>query len=183
MEFDLWDELMAIESRIDDLLRAFLGSRGRNRFSALPTGLRQPFLPATGVFGSDGDLTVRLELPGVAPAKDVAVTVEQGDLVVRGEHKRKEEVKEEDFYRMEASYGAFERRIPLAAGVQDEDIKAEYRDGVLKILVCGAHGLGAREAEGQDHPDHGRQGGQGGLRTREGGANDRQGWRAYRRGV
>jgi HSP20 family protein len=137
MEFDLWDELMAMERRMDDLFRAFLGSRARTWFPALPAGLRQPFLPATDVYASNGNLAVRLELPGVDPASEVTVTIEEGDLVIRGERKRKEEIKEADFYRMEASYGAFERRIPIPEGMQDKDVKAEYKDGVLEILVPG----------------------------------------------
>jgi HSP20 family protein len=138
MEFDLWEELMAMERRMDDLFRGVLAPHARTRFRALPSGFDQPFLPATDVYGSDGDLTIRLELPGVDPAGDVTVAIEEGDLVVRGERRRKEEVKEEDFYRMEASYGAFERRIPLPEGVDDKDVKAEYKDGVLEILVPGA---------------------------------------------
>jgi HSP20 family protein len=96
------------------------------------------FLPATDVYARDGDLVVRLELPGVEPAKDVAVTIEDGYLVVRGERRRSDEIKEHDIYRMEVSYGAFERRIALPEGVQDKEITAEYTDGVLEIVVPGA---------------------------------------------
>jgi HSP20 family protein len=147
MEFDLWDELMAMERRLDNLFRPFLGSRGRTWFVELPVGLRQPFLPATDVYETDGNLAVRVELPGMDPAKDVSVTIEEGNLVVRGERKRSEEFKEEDFYRMEASYGTFERRIPLPEGVQDENIKAEYKDGILHIVVPGVRAALEREAK------------------------------------
>jgi HSP20 family protein len=137
MEFDLWDELMAMERRMDALFRGFLGTRARPWYPVLPTGFRQPFLPAADVYATDRDLIVRLELPGVDPAQDVTVTVEDGVLIVRGERKRHEEIKEEDYYRMESSYGAFERHVPLPEGYEEKAIKAEYRDGVLEIVVPG----------------------------------------------
>ena len=147
MEFDLWDELFAMERRMDDLWGGFTRPRGRTWFLTLPAGVRQPFLPATDIYEADGNLAVRMELPGVDPAKDVSVSIEEGNLVVRGERKRSEELKEEDYYRMETSYGTFERRIPIPEGVQDEAIKAEYKDGILHIVVPGVRAALEQEAK------------------------------------
>lgn len=135
MQIELWDEMAALERRMDELFRTFLGPRARLTFPALPVRLRRPFVPAIDVFSRGKDLVVRMELPGIDPVKDVAVTVEEDELVIRGERKRKEEVKEEHYYRMEASYGAFERHIPIPEGVDEGKIKAEYADGVLEVVV------------------------------------------------
>ncbi len=138
MQIELWDEMAALERRMDELFRTFLGPRARLTFPALPMRLRRPFVPAIDVFSRGMDLVVRMELPGIDPVKDVAVTMEEDELVIRGERKRREEVKEEHYYRMEASYGAFERHIPIPEGVDEGKIKAEYVDGVLEVVVPAA---------------------------------------------
>lgn len=135
---EVWDEIAAMERRMDDLFRMFIGPRARLFYPALPEGLRRPFIPTTDVFARGKDLVVRLELPGIDPEKDMSVTVEAGELVIRGERKQKEEVKEEHYYRMEASYGAFERQIAVPEGIDENKIVAEYRDGVLEVVVPAA---------------------------------------------
>ena len=132
---DIWDEMISMERRVDDLFRALLGSKARTAFPALPQGLHRPFAPASDVFARNGDLVIDLELPGVDPAKDVTVSIEDGDLVVRGERKQTKEVKEEDYYRMETSFGSFERHLPVPEGTKEEDVKAEYKNGVLEIVL------------------------------------------------
>lgn len=135
---DVWDDVRALERRFDDLARMFLGPRSWVTFPALPAGIRRPFIPCTDVFVRDGDLVVRAELPGVDPDKDVEVTLAEGQLIIKGERKRAEEIKEDDYYRAEASYGSFERHVPVPEGTKDTDIRAEYRDGVLEVVVPGA---------------------------------------------
>lgn len=132
---DIWDEMRAMERRLDDFFRTFAGPRGWLTFPAIPRGLRRPFIPATDVFARNGDLMVRAELPGVDPEKDIALTLEKGELVVKGQRKRAEEIEEESYYRAEASYGAFERRVPVPEGTTEKDIEARYEDGVLEVTV------------------------------------------------
>jgi HSP20 family protein len=82
----------------------------------------------------DGNtLVVRAELPGVDPEKDVDVTVTDGVLTIRGERQEKKEHKDKDSYRSEFRYGSFVRRIPLPSGVQQDDVTASYKDGVLEV--------------------------------------------------
>jgi HSP20 family protein len=135
---DIWDEMRAIERRMDDLARTFLGPRSGITFPTLPAGVRRPFIPATDVFTRNGDMVVRAELPGIDPEKDVHITLVEGELVVRGERKRTEEIKEENYYRAEASYGAFERRVPVRPEITDKDIHAAYDKGVLEVVIRGA---------------------------------------------
>lgn len=135
---DVWDDMMAMQRRIDDLFRTYLGPRARVTFPALPEGLQRPFVPVCDVFAREGDLVVKVELPGIDPEKDVRVTVEDDVLIVHGERRTRHEVNEEDYYRMESAYGAFERRLPLPEGVDEDKIAGNYTDGVLEIVVPGA---------------------------------------------
>jgi HSP20 family protein len=135
---DVWDEFMALQRRMDDLFRTYLGPRARATFPALPEGFRRPFVPVCDVFGREGDLVVHLEVPGIDPEKDVKIQIEDDVLVIRGERSTKKEVDEKDYYRMESAYGSFERRLPIPEGVKEDEIVATYAEGVLEIVLPGA---------------------------------------------
>ena len=133
--FEFWDEIATMDRRLHDIVRRVLGTRARLAVPALPLFVRRPFLPATDVYAKDGDLIVRLELPGIDPERDVKVTVDGDDLVIRGERRQEEEVEEGAYYMMEATYGAFERHVPIPEGVDEDAIGAEYANGVLQVTV------------------------------------------------
>ncbi len=90
--------------------------------------------PSADVYEKDGNLVVTAELPGV-DRDDISVAVENGDLVIQGERRSDEEVDEDNYYRMERFSGSFYRRFALPEGVNEDDISAEYRDGVLQVRI------------------------------------------------
>lgn len=109
-------------------------------FGPHPRSLLRPaqsltaWAPRMDVFEKDGSLVVKADLPGVKK-EDVQVTLERGDLLIQGERKTESEVKEEDYYRCERSYGSFYRRLPLPAEVKADQIEASFTDGVLEVRV------------------------------------------------
>jgi HSP20 family protein len=132
---DFWDEIAAIERRMDDVVRGFLGTRARIASPAIGQFAQKPFVPRMDVLARDDDLVVKLELPGIDPEKDVSVEVREGMLFIVGERRHEKEIKEEAYYRMEASYGTFERQIAIPEGVDESRISAAYADGVLEVVV------------------------------------------------
>ena len=96
--------------------------------TAATTGGAALWTPRVDVFEKNGDLVVKAELPG-ARKEDIEVTLDQGDLVIRGQKKAETEVKEENYYRMEQSYGSFYRRLALPFETTAEQIKATYAEG------------------------------------------------------
>jgi HSP20 family protein len=86
-------------------------------------------------FVEDKTLVVRAELPGIDPEKDVDISVVDGSLVIRAEKEQKSEKTEKDSYRSEFHYGSFVRAIALPSGVDEAQIAASYRDGVLEVRV------------------------------------------------
>jgi HSP20 family protein len=103
--------------------------------AAMPeSNLPRRWAPTADVVESDDAIVITAELPGVKD-EDVEITVEEGVLRIAGERRLQEEVKEDHAYRLERSYGAFERRFPLPPGVREEDITAGIAYGVLKITV------------------------------------------------
>ena len=132
-QLDIWSDMMALERRFDDFVRELLGPRARMSFPPLPSGFRRPFIPSTDVYTHNGETVIKLDLPGIDAEKDLDVRITGDELVVSGKREHKEEVSEDDYYRMETSYGAFERRFPLCEKVREADVHATYKDGVLEI--------------------------------------------------
>jgi len=92
------------------------------------------YVPRIDVYEKNGNIVIKADLPGTKP-EDVDVNVEGGDLIIRGERKAEKEVKEEDYYRMERTYGGFYRRQPLPEGITPDKIQATFANGVLEVTV------------------------------------------------
>jgi len=102
------------------------------------------FWPQVDVTETDKEVKVCAEIPGV-DAKDIDVSVENGTLTIKGEKKYEQEEKEKGQYRMERSYGSFERAIPLPAEVDESKAKAEFKKGVLRLTLPKRPGAQSRK--------------------------------------
>jgi len=90
--------------------------------------------PAVDIYEHEGNIVLTAELPGVDP-KNVDVRVENNVLTLRGERRWSDEVKRESYHRVERSYGTFTRSFTLPNVVDTEKIKADFRDGMLKLVL------------------------------------------------
>lgn len=80
----------------------------------------------------EGRYEVRAEIPGVDPAKDIDITVHEGQLTIKAERSEKK-----DFDgRSEFAYGSFVRTVSLPAGANEDDVKATYDKGILTVSVA-----------------------------------------------
>jgi HSP20 family protein len=91
--------------------------------------------PQVDMFERNGNLIVQAELPGVKK-DDVKVEIVGNQLTIEGERKEETEEKSEGFYRNERSYGSFYRMLPLPEGINTENAKATFNDGVLEISMA-----------------------------------------------
>ncbi|MFR9801039.1 Hsp20/alpha crystallin family protein [Pseudonocardia sp. RS010] len=114
----------------------------RRAFGPSPVRVPRPesgFTPAADVTRDGDDALVSLEVPGLDPATDVHVDVEEGRLVVHGE-RRDERSEENDGRRFrEVRYGSFRRSFGLPRHVTADTVSATYEAGVLKVRVAGAY--------------------------------------------
>jgi HSP20 family protein len=78
-----------------------------------------------------GRYEVRAEIPGIDPAKDVDITVRDGQLTIKAERSEKKEFDG----RSEFSYGSSVRTVSLPVGADEDDIKATYDKGILTVSV------------------------------------------------
>ena len=92
------------------------------------------FSPKIDVVDSEKEISIKAELPGM-DEKDIEVSLSRDILTVRGEKKEEKEDKGKDYYRMERSNGSFSRSIPLPAEVDESNIKASFKKGVLSITL------------------------------------------------
>jgi HSP20 family protein len=91
-------------------------------------------MPAAEVAESEGEVTVKLEIPGVD--KDhLELTVADDELTVRGETRKETEEKKKSYYRQEIRYGSFQRTVPLPVEVDGAKASAELKNGVLKVTL------------------------------------------------
>ena len=90
--------------------------------------------PPVDIYETENDIVLKAELPGVDP-KDVEVRVEDSTLYLKGERKFEKEVKDENYHRVERSYGSFARSFSLPNSINAEKVKAEYKDGLLTLTL------------------------------------------------
>jgi len=90
--------------------------------------------------------TVKVELPGI-DKKDVKVTVQDNVLMIQGEKKQEIESKDENYHRVERSFGSFARSFRLPSLVKADKIDATYKDGVLTITLPKSEEAKAKEIE------------------------------------
>jgi HSP20 family protein len=131
---DPWDMLETLREDMERLWGQFwpLPMIRPERRPAATTGTA--WTPRLDVFEKNGNLVVKAELPGVTK-DDIKVNLVQDGLEIHGERKTESEVKEEDYYRMERSYGSFYRRLPLGFDIKADKIKATFTDGVLEVTI------------------------------------------------
>ena len=88
--------------------------------------------PAVDIYETPNELVVKADLPDVNE-KDIDIRVENNLLTIRGERKFEKSVSEENYLRVERTYGAFSRSFSLPNTVNPEAIQAEYKNGVLTV--------------------------------------------------
>ena len=125
-----FSEIDEMERRMSEIFeRPFLPSIWRR----LPVE-QMVWAPAIDVFEKGDKFIVKAEVPGIKE-DDIHVSVEGDMLNIKGEKKTESEVKEEDYYRSERSYGSFFRSIALPSTVDAGKIEADYDNGVLEITI------------------------------------------------
>jgi len=123
-------ELEEMERRFNDIFsRSYLPSIWRR----IPVEERG-WVPAMEVFEKEDKFVVKAELPGMKQ-EDIDVSVVGDTLTIKGERKAESEIKEEDYYCCERSYGSFYRSVALPSNVDAKKIGADYEDGILEVSL------------------------------------------------
>lgn len=92
------------------------------------------FVPAVDLAEDNDTVTIKAEVPGLRK-EDIKIKVRNGILTLSGEKKFQEEKREDNYYRIERSYGSFARSFTLPSSVDPDGIKANMKDGVLELVI------------------------------------------------
>ncbi len=127
-----WDPFRDLNLLQDRMNRLFEDAN-RNWKSDEPASTTT-WSPAVDIFETESEIVVKPEVPGM-DRKDITLNLENNVLTLRGERRFLKETKEENYHRIERSYGGFSRAFSIPVTVDDEKIRADYQDGVLKIVL------------------------------------------------
>ncbi|MFO1190106.1 MAG: Hsp20/alpha crystallin family protein [Alphaproteobacteria bacterium] len=140
---DLWQPFTQLRHEIDRLFDDFWGGSRRGMmprlfdFEPLAKGFKGAVgfvQPKVDVAETDMNYEITAELPGL-DEKDVDVSLSDGVLTIRGEKKTEAEEKKKDYYRVERSYGSFQRSFALPDSINEDKITATFEKGVLKLTL------------------------------------------------
>jgi HSP20 family protein len=122
-------DLLTTQREFDRLFKeAFSPMSGETEVST------RSWAPPVDIYETEDAIVLKAELPGIDP-KDVEVRVEDNTLYLKGERNYEKEVKEQNYHRIERSYGSFARSFTLPNSISAEKVKAEYKDGLLTLTM------------------------------------------------
>jgi len=133
MELIRWNpmrDMFGMNHRMNRLMNDFfLPAQTVNR-----EGTLWDWNPKVDIYDEEDQIVLKAELPGV-DKEHIEVDVKDKVLTVKGERSLDNEIKEDSYYRRERSFGKFERSFTLPMNVNIGDIKAAYKDGLLKVEI------------------------------------------------
>ena len=104
------------------------------------------WMPLTDIVENKDSYTLKLDIPGV-DKKDVKISYSNGELQISGERKEEKEEKDSKYHRVERSFGKYYRSFRLPEKIKDDQIKAEFKNGSLNILIPKADEVKPKEIE------------------------------------
>jgi HSP20 family protein len=91
-------------------------------------------LPSVEMDETAEEIHLKLEVPGLE-AKDLDIEVSENSVSIAGERKEESKTEEKGIVRSEFHYGKFERIIPLTTRIKNDQVKAEYKNGILTLTL------------------------------------------------
>jgi len=129
IRWDPYRDLVTLRDRMNRLFEDVSGPRSEEK-----DVLGSSWAPSVDIYENENEVVLAAEIPGV-DEKDVEIKVEDNNLTLRGERKFEKETKEENYHRIERSYGSFFRSFALPSYIDQDRIEAEHENGVLKIRM------------------------------------------------
>lgn len=127
VRYNPWQEMNAIQRQLNRLFEETI-IPAKSEVKAFTR------VPAAEIFETEDAIHLKLELPGIE-AKDLDVQVTENAVAISGERKSENKTEENGLTRTEFHYGKFQRVIPLNARIQNTNVTAEYKDGILNLTL------------------------------------------------
>ena len=123
-----WAPFSELASLHNEMSRFMNGLEGNGRTS-------QSWIPTADVWETETEVVYAFDLPGI-PEEKISVELDANALTVSADREREETVEDGRYFRFERRFGTFTRTIGLPRGVTEEQIRAEYKNGVLELHVA-----------------------------------------------
>src|SRR5574342_490108 len=134
VKWDPFRDLISIQDRMNKLFEQTPSrSRGEEGIAA------STWTPAVDIYETAETIVMKAELPGLT-RDDLDIQIRENTLTLRGERRFARDVHEENYLRIERAYGSFQRSFTLPTTIQQEKIRAVFKDGVLELTLPKAEG-------------------------------------------
>ncbi len=143
VRWDPWTTLPSLQERINRIFEEAFPKSSTVKDEAFAIA---DWRPLVDTYEENGAIVIKAEIPGVKK-EDVSIDIKDNVLTLKGERSHEAEIKEENYYRRERSYGKFHRAFTLPDAVDPNRIDASYKDGVLKITIPKAEEPTAKKIE------------------------------------
>lgn len=132
-------DLMSIQERVNKLFDDIMEKEEDG-------SIRNTWSPQVDIYETDDEFVVKAELPEVR-RDDIEIKIEDNVLTIRGERKFQKDKKGNNYHRVERKYGLFRRSFRLPAEVNQEEIGADLKDGILKVVLKKRPEAGSKRIE------------------------------------
>lgn len=129
IRWDPFRDIVSLREKMNRLFEDMVTQRGEDKEL-----ISSAWMPSVDIYEDESQLVLTAEVPGIEE-KDIEIKVEDNTLSLHGERKMEKETKEENYHRIERSYGAFSRSFTLPNYIDTDKIRAEHENGVLKITL------------------------------------------------
>lgn len=123
-----WQEVESLSRQLDQLFADF------TPVSRTASPVSKTWTPAIELKATDTDFVLRAELPGI-DAKDLDIQVTREGVSIAGEYRAETKHEDGKFFRSEFRYGSFRRVVPLPVAIQNDQVKADFADGILTLTL------------------------------------------------
>ncbi|HET6204642.1 MAG TPA: Hsp20/alpha crystallin family protein [Planctomycetota bacterium] len=128
-----WDPFRELED-VNERLNRMFGRPIPHREGAKETLAIPDWTPTLDIVETPEEYTIQVELPGI-PKESVKIAVEERLLRIEGERRQDREEKGKKFHRMERAYGSFLRTFALPDNVDETQVRADFKDGILTVRL------------------------------------------------
>lgn len=125
---ELNSEFRFLADRLNPLFNEFFPAEYREQTVMLD------WLPAIDIYENDNSIIINAELPGM-DKKDVDINVTDNMLTIKGEKKFDKQIKKDNYHKCERCYGTFSRTFTLPDSVNPDDVKAQFKNGILEVSI------------------------------------------------
>jgi HSP20 family protein len=128
VKWEPFRDLMAMQDRMTRLIDETLSRIWKEDMA------QGVWSPSVDILERGDEVVLKVDLPGVSQ-NEIDIRVEEGTLTIQGERKFVKESSEENYVQIERPYGTFRRTFSIPRTIDQESIKASYKDGVLRIIL------------------------------------------------